>query len=152
MLFRSMQTHRTVHNCQDNQDNCQDSENRQRGASCVVLCAVAWLVYAHELEEKVGERGDVETDGCYHARFDFFARPKGSEGEDDDCDWDGGDGEVKFAVCHVCDNDEKLDGEAQEEVEIKLEKCDINLKSFSEIQASCRKGFLPEMRGICASF
>lgn len=73
-----MQTHRTIRNRQDNQNDRQDRENRQRRASCIVLCAVTWLVDADELEEEVGERGDVEADGGNHAGFDFFACPESS--------------------------------------------------------------------------
>ena len=151
-LIKVVQTHRTIRNRQDNQNDRQHREDRQGGASCVVLCAVTWLVDADELEEEVGQRGNVKADGGDHAGFDFFACPESGEGEDNDCDWNGGYGEIEFPVCDVCDDDEKLDGEAEEEVEIELEKCDINLRGVSKVQAFCKRGILPEMRGICASF
>lgn len=131
-LVEVEQAHTTISDREDNEDNGQHRKNRKRRSCSVVLRPVTWLVNAHELEEEVCECSDVKADGGDHASFDFLAGPNRSESQNNDCDRDGGDGEVEFGVGDIGYDDQELNGETEEEVEIELKKGDINLEAVSE--------------------
>lgn len=112
---------------EDDQDDGEHGEDGHGLSSGLVVLFVAGLVHADELEAEVGEAAEVENHDYHHAGHRFAACPEGGHEEDEDCDWDGGGGKGEFDVRYVGDDNKELDGEADEEEEIELQECDVNL-------------------------
>ena len=83
------------------------------------------------MEEMREWKWETYNDHC-HAGAGFAATEHTRRDEDNDCDWDGGDGEPKLGIISVLiDDDDKLDGETKEEEKVELEEGDVNLSSQS---------------------
>ena len=77
---------------------------------------------------ETGDTGGAAYYNGYHAESIFPASENAGKQEDEDCDRDGSNGEVELIVpVFVADYDDKLDGEAEEEEKVKLQKGNINL-------------------------
>ena len=74
------------------------------------------------------EKGSSYNDD-HHACYAFPSREIGSHDQDGDCDRDGSNGQSEFAIFYVDDDNHELNGESQEEKEVKLEKSDVDLES-----------------------
>jgi len=84
-----------------------------------VILGVGRRVHAHEFEDEVGHPGEVEEDDDALAEGVFGAADPHGEEEEEDCDDEGGDCEGEF-VGVAMDDDEELDGEADEEEEVEF--------------------------------
>lgn len=70
----------------------------------------------------------VTYDNGNHAQPVLPPSEESGKQEDTDRDWNGGDGEVEFVVSILVANyDNELDGEAEEEEKVELQKCNVNL-------------------------
>lgn len=121
----------------DQQQDGDDGEDGQGFARWQVLgdfLRVAFVVHAHEFEDEVGHRGEVDDDHDRLADVGFTAGDEGGEEEEAYCHWDGDDGEVELEVGEVgADDDEELHGESKEEEEIEFEEGDVDLGEELEV-------------------
>lgn len=119
-LVKVVHAHTCVDYCQDNEDDCQNSEDCEGSLCRFVLVITIGLINADQFKKEIGESGMVKDDVDNHANLDFPPCPDCSHGENNDGDWDGCNGQIKFAIRDPCNNDEELNCKPQEEEEIKL--------------------------------
>lgn len=117
-----------IDNGDDEQQHRDDSEEGQASARRQVVQppVVGRVVHAHQLEEEIGHRGEVEHDNDEHSEARFVARPVARHYQDADGDWNCSDGQPCLCVGRF-DHDEELNCEAEEEKEIELQKRDVDL-------------------------
>ena len=88
---------------------------------------MAGLIDADQLEEEVGQTTEVEQDDEADAETVLAPREEGGAQQDADGDGDRGDVQAQLEVFDAVDDDEELDGEAQEEKEVEFEEGDVDL-------------------------
>ena len=101
-----------VHNCKNNQDNSDNRETRQVLSDGKIVVPMTGLIHPRKFEDEIRQAAEKEENG-----------------DDNDCDRDGGNRQPKFGVCESSYNDQKLDREPQEEEEIELQERDVNLQN-----------------------
>lgn len=111
----------------DDQEDGQHSECGQRPAYSQVVLVMAGLIDADQLEEEVGQTTEVEQDDEADAETVLAPREEGGAQQDADGDGDRGDVQAQLEVFDAVDDDEELDGEAQEEKEVEFEEGDVDL-------------------------
>ena len=115
----------------DDQDDGDHSEGRQRLRRYHVLVPRPALVDADQLEEEIGESGEVEGDDGDHAGAVLPSSEEGREDEDENGNGNGGNGQAEFWVGGGVgvrfghrdaweNDDDELHGEAEEEEEIEF--------------------------------
>jgi hypothetical protein len=123
-------TPHTVDDCHDQQQQCNDGKSRQTLPRGYVVChpALTCIVHAHQLEQKVGHGCKVEEYGGEHSSCRLASCKPCCREQDEDGNRNGRNGEIGFdgrsVVAHY---DNKLDREAEEEEEVKLEEGNVNL-------------------------
>ena len=137
---------------QQDQDNSEHSESCERFSDGQVLLESGWVVHPDQFEDEIGQSSNVkeleERDGqsrasyyesvsCKthndydHARSAFPPSENTSQYQNDDGDWNGRNRQVELNTPMLSNNDDELDGESNEEEEIKLEQGNINLSGVS---------------------
>lgn len=120
--------HHTVDDGNDNQNDGDDREGGHRLLDGLVESALGRVINSGQLENEVGEAAEVEDHDENHAPLPFPSSKPCCTKEDGDCDGDGRTGQAEFNVSLAADNDEELNGEADEEEEIELQKGNIDLQ------------------------
>ena len=85
------------------------------------------LVHPGEFENEVCEAAEVDEDGEDHANLVLPSSPECRHEQDEDRDRDGGDRQPVLSICQPGDDNQELDGEAEEEEKIKLQQSDVDL-------------------------
>lgn len=91
------------------------------------------MVDANQFEDKVRQAAEEENHDNNHARLVFPASKVGCRQENDNGDGNSRNRQSKLGVRLLCDDDDKLNDEAQEEEEIELEEGDVNLQSDCQL-------------------
>lgn len=122
---------------QENSDGCEDGQgvsDRQ------VLRLMSGLVHANQFEDEIGETSHVGAHDYNTARLILTTSEECREKEDEDSNGDSGDCQDELGRGDLTatgdglarDDDQELNGEAQKEEEIELQKCNVDLKNMSE--------------------
>lgn len=117
----------TVGDGQNNEDDGENGEGSQGTADGKVVLAVTWLIDTDKLEEEVGKAAKVEQNNEAGAEAVFALGEKGGTQQDSNGDWDGGNVQAELDILQAVNDDEELNGEAEEEEKIELEQGDVNL-------------------------
>ena len=73
-----------------------------------------------------------ETHDDYnHARPTFPPSENTTQYQNDDCDWNSGDRQVKLNTSMLSNNDDELDGESNKKEEVELQQGDVDLTFVS---------------------
>lgn len=116
-----------ISDCENDEQDSQNSESRQTPPHGQVEITVPRLIDSDELEEKVGKTTEVQDDDAPHARLRLVSGEEGGHQQNGNRDGNGSNGKTEFHVRLAADDNEELDGEADEEEEIELQQCDIDL-------------------------
>lgn len=111
----------------DQQQDGKYGERSQHATPPRVLRRALRVPHAEQLEDKVGHGGEVEGDDEYVAGVGFSSHEDCREDEEADDDGERGDGEGRLGDRVALDDDQELDGEAEEEEEVELEQGDVDL-------------------------
>lgn len=129
-----LQTHAEIRSAHDGVDNCQDDQNDRDNCEacqtlpdCHVILRLLWLIHSHKLKDEVCQSTEEEDNGSNHANFILATSPESCHKQNDDCDGNRSNRKRAFSDTQVSNNDEKLYGKSEEEEEVELEECDINL-------------------------
>lgn len=112
---------------ENDQEDGDDGESGQRPADGHVVLAVSRLVDADQLEDEVAQSTEIEDDDGDNAQLVLAAGEVGGADEDGDGDGDGSGGEGVLDDLDVADNDEELNGEAEEKEKVELEEGNVDL-------------------------
>jgi hypothetical protein len=88
---------------------------------------MALLIDANQFEDEIREAADITEDDEAHSRNVLAAGPICCHEKYENGDGNCGNSKVELCTGDVCDNDEELHREAEEEEEIELQKCNENL-------------------------
>lgn len=114
------------HQEQQYRKDCKGSQTLSRWL-VVLLSEKVGSIHADELEEEIGERDEVDDDDKDHAGDGFAAYPEGGEEQENECYGKSSRCEALLNGLGVVDHDEELNREGEEEEEIELEECNVNL-------------------------
>lgn len=125
----------------EQQQNSENSETRQTlpRRFVVLLPVEVGDIHPDKFEEEIGECDEIHQDDDNHARNRLASDPPRSGEEETEGDEERSCREPCFDLGSVVDRDKELNGESEEEKEIELEECDINLgaKSVFFSRRSC---------------
>lgn len=129
-----LQSRSKVHHANDGVDdgendekNGNDSEGSERLLHGLIRILELGRVDSDQFEDEVAEAAQVEDDDHDHAHLVLLISEVGSAEQDENGDRDSGDGQSKFGIALLGNDDDELDDEAQEEEEIELQESDVDL-------------------------
>jgi len=139
-----VEIHDTGDRVDDRQDDEQDGdhgESSQTSSSRLVRLFVVLSPHAHQLEDEVCQRSEQDEHNTPHHSLLLPASEERSGGQEGNGDWQCGNGDIKLIVLPADDatlaggeagsgrnDDDELNGEANEEEEVELQESDENLE------------------------
>jgi len=125
--------HAGVDNGDHNQDDGDDGKEGHRGPGGQILRERGRCVHSVQLEAEVGHGREEKQDNDDHAEGGFPSDEPGRTDQDKDGHGDGDDGQIEFSIMIVQrNNDQELDGETEEEKEIKFQQSNVDLEKPSQ--------------------
>jgi hypothetical protein len=122
-----------------NDNRKEEQQDRQNRKSCqrlagrlvVLLALEVRHVHADELEQKVRQSYKVHKDAANHACNGLATHPEGGSEEQEEGDDERSRSEGDLDGGRLFDDDKELNRKGEEEEEIELEECDVNLADVS---------------------
>lgn len=88
---------------------------------------MTWLVDSHQFEDEVAQSAEKEDNNTNHAGLVFSTSEKGGGQQDNNGDWNRTDSQGELGIGSFCNDDDKLNNEAEKKEEIEFQESNVNL-------------------------